>query len=62
MDHPTVDGPIIGRTTSESTPWWPEPVLPAAGTPNVVVVLLDDTGFAILGVTEDRSTLQTMTV
>ena len=49
MDHPTIDGPIIGRTTSESTPWWPEPVLPAAGTPNVVVVLLDDTGFAHLG-------------
>jgi len=49
MDHPIADGPIIGRTTSESTPWWPEPVLPATGTPNVVVVLLDDTGFAHLG-------------
>ena len=36
----------IGRATSGSTPWWPEPVLPATGTPNVVVVLLDDTGFA----------------
>ncbi len=40
---------VIGRSTSESTPWWPEPVLPATGTPNVVVVLLDDTGFAHLG-------------
>ncbi|MBT6091813.1 MAG: arylsulfatase [Acidimicrobiaceae bacterium] len=40
---------VIGRATSESTPWWPEPVLPATGTPNVVVVLLDDTGFAHLG-------------
>ena len=39
---------VIGRATSESTPWWPDPVLPATGTPNVVVVLLDDTGFAHL--------------
>ena len=39
---------VIGRATSESTPWWPDPVLPASGTPNVVVVLLDDTGFAHL--------------
>ena len=39
---------VIARSTSESTPWWPEPVLPTADTPNVVVVLLDDTGFAHL--------------
>ncbi|MBJ30909.1 MAG: arylsulfatase [Acidimicrobiaceae bacterium] len=45
----TQAGQVIGRTTSESTPWWPEPLLPSAGTPNVVVVLLDDTGFAHLG-------------
>jgi arylsulfatase A-like enzyme len=38
----------IGRTTAESEPWWPEPVLPAEGTPNVIVVLLDDTGFSHL--------------
>jgi arylsulfatase A-like enzyme len=49
MTETVLDGPIIGRTTSESTPWWPEPVLPASGTPNIVVVLLDDTGFAHLG-------------
>ena len=40
--------PIVGRTESESTPWWPEPVLPPDGAPNVVVILLDDTGFAHL--------------
>jgi len=36
---------VISRATSESTPRWPEPVLPATGAPNVVVVLVDDTGF-----------------
>ena len=39
----------IRRLTSESEPWWPDPVLPPAGTPNVVVILLDDTGFGHLG-------------
>src|SRR5438094_888312 len=42
-------GGVIGRTLEESTPWWPP--LPAApeGAPNVVVVLLDDVGYAQLG-------------
>ncbi len=39
----------IGRTVAESIPWWPEPTRPRAGSPNVVVLLLDDTGFAHLG-------------
>ncbi len=39
----------IGRTIRASEPWWPDPVLPAAGAPNVVLVLLDDTGFSHLG-------------
>jgi len=42
------DGAVIRRTAEESVPWWPEPVLPPVGTPNVVVILLDDTGFAHL--------------
>ena len=42
-------GGTIGRTVAESAPWWPAPVVPPPGTPNVVVVLLDDTGFAHLG-------------
>lgn len=42
-------GGTIGRTLSDSTPWWPEEVLPPSGTPNVVLVLLDDTGFSHLG-------------
>ncbi len=39
----------IGRTHEESTPWWPTPAHPGEGAPNVVVVLLDDLGFAQLG-------------
>jgi arylsulfatase len=39
----------IGRYRSESEPWWPEPVRPPAGAPNVLVVLLDDVGFGQLG-------------
>lgn len=42
-------GGVIARETSDSTPWWPEPTLPPAGAPNVVTILLDDTGFAHLG-------------
>jgi arylsulfatase A-like enzyme len=39
----------IGRTISESVPAWPsEPAAPA-GSPNVVVILVDDLGFADIG-------------
>ena len=39
----------IGRTVSESTPWWP-PVDPSARQrPNVLVVLFDDVGFSDFG-------------
>jgi arylsulfatase A-like enzyme len=39
---------VIRRTQAESTPWWPAPAHPASGSPNVVLVLLDDTGFSHL--------------
>ncbi len=42
-------GGKIGRTVAESEPWWPEPVLPPPGTPNIVMILLDDTGVGHLG-------------
>ena len=42
-------GGVIGRYRNESTPWWPEPVRAPDGAPNVLVVLLDDVGFAQLG-------------
>jgi arylsulfatase len=40
---------VIARTEAESTPWWPTPVHPGEDAPNVVLVLLDDTGFAHFG-------------
>lgn len=35
----------IGASVYESVPWWPKPPLPESS-PNVVIVLLDDAGFA----------------
>src|SRR6266540_431525 len=40
---------VIGRTTDESSPAWPQPVRAVPGAPNVLVVVLDDTGFGQLG-------------
>ena len=40
---------VRGRYHHESTPWWPEPARPSAGAPNIVLVVLDDVGFAQLG-------------
>jgi arylsulfatase len=41
-------GGRIGRTHLDSVPWWPDP--PAGlGGPNVVMIVLDDTGFAHFG-------------
>lgn len=39
----------IGRTIADSKPWFDEPPHPGFEAPNVVVILLDDTGFAQLG-------------
>jgi arylsulfatase A-like enzyme len=39
----------IARTHAESRPWWPTRAHPGEDAPNVVVILLDDLGFAQLG-------------
>ncbi len=39
---------VIGRTVAESKPWWPPLALPK-GSPDVVVVVLDDAGFSHFG-------------
>lgn len=40
---------VIGRTTDESSPAWPQPVRAGAGAPNVLFIVFDDTGFGQLG-------------
>ncbi len=40
---------VVGRTTDESSPAWPQPVRAAAGAPNVLFIVFDDTGFGQLG-------------
>ncbi|UCC31106.1 MAG: sulfatase-like hydrolase/transferase, partial [Phycisphaerales bacterium] len=39
----------IAKTYEESREWWPEPVRPPNGAPNVIIFLLDDVGFAQIG-------------
>jgi arylsulfatase len=39
----------IGRTVNDSEPSWPSPRRPPAGAPSVVLIVLDDVGFAQLG-------------
>jgi hypothetical protein len=40
---------VIGRTIQESSPAWPSPLRAKAGAPNVLFIVLDDTGFGQLG-------------
>jgi arylsulfatase A-like enzyme len=39
----------IGDDWRTSTPWWPPETEPPAGAPNVMLIVLDDVGFAQLG-------------
>src|SRR6478736_221845 len=40
---------VIGDDWRTSTPWWPPDPEPPAGAPNVLLIVLDDVGFAQLG-------------
>ncbi|MDE0677211.1 MAG: arylsulfatase [Acidimicrobiaceae bacterium] len=44
-----MSSPRVGTTIHESTPGWDPPRRPPPEAPNVVVIVLDDTGFAHLG-------------
>ena len=39
----------IGRTYEESVEWYPETTKPKPGTPNVLIILLDDVGYSHIG-------------
>ncbi len=39
----------VGRDWRDSTPWWPEEPVAPDGAPNVVMIVLDDVGYAQLG-------------
>jgi arylsulfatase len=45
MDNPG----RVGITHADSEPWWPEPPRPREGSPDVVLIVLDDVGFGTLG-------------
>jgi arylsulfatase A-like enzyme len=47
--EPGTFGGVIGRDFNDSKSWWPEPSRARPGSPNVMVVILDDVGFAQLG-------------
>lgn len=40
---------VIGQTLAESQPAWPAPRRPPADAPNIVMIVLDDVGYAQLG-------------
>jgi arylsulfatase len=40
---------VVGRTFDVSTPAWPEPLRARDGAPNVLFIVIDDTGFGHLG-------------
>ena len=39
----------IGQTFKDSKAWWPDPPKPPEGAPNVVYIVIDDTGYGQLG-------------
>ena len=44
--QPVEFGGTIQDTAAESTPWWPATVVPPKGAPNVLLIMLDDAGYA----------------
>jgi arylsulfatase len=40
---------LIGRSFSESTPWWPGPPRAPEGAPNILFIVLDDVGYGQIG-------------
>lgn len=55
-------GGKIARSYEESTEWWPEPITPHDDAPNVLILLLDDVGFAQLGQNSFGGLIETPTI
>ncbi len=49
MNRPSKFEGTIGQTVADSEPWFDDPPHPGTDAPNVVLILLDDTGFAQFG-------------
>lgn len=49
MSYPARFEGRIGRDWRDSEPWWPPVAAPPQGAPNVVMIVLDDVGYAQLG-------------
>ncbi|MHB1890325.1 MAG: sulfatase-like hydrolase/transferase, partial [Acidimicrobiales bacterium] len=49
MSYPARFEGRIGRDWRDSEPWWPPVATPPQGAPNVVMIVLDDVGYAQLG-------------
>jgi arylsulfatase len=49
LSDATAFGGVIGRDWSDSEPWWPPERTAPTGAPNVLLLVLDDVGFAQLG-------------
>lgn len=49
MTDPHAFEGVIGTTLSDSRPWWPKPPAGLADKPNIVMVVLDDTGWSDFG-------------
>ena len=52
----------IARSYEESTEWWAEPITPHVDAPNVLILLLDDVGFAQLGQNSFGGLIETPTI
>lgn len=39
----------VGPTVADSKPWWPSAPIARTGAPNIIIIVLDDVGFAQLG-------------
>src|SRR4051794_34811317 len=42
-------GGIINLDAEHSKPYWPEPVVPPKGAPNVLLIMTDDAGYGVSG-------------